>query len=27
MKHYKRYTIDELAEWLRTGTIDESRFR
>lgn len=27
MKHYKRYTVDELAEWLRTGTIDESQLR
>jgi death-on-curing protein len=27
MKHYKRYTVDELSEWLRTGRIDRSRLR
>ena len=27
MRHFKRYDIDELAKWLRTGEIDESRLR
>ena len=27
MRHFKRYDVDELAEWLRTGDIDESRLR
>lgn len=27
MKHLKRYDVDELATWLETGQIDDSRFR
>lgn len=27
MRHLKRYDVGELAEWLRTGDIDETRLR
>jgi hypothetical protein len=27
MRHFKRYDVEELAEWLRTGDIDEARLR
>lgn len=27
MRHFKRFEVDELATWLRSGKIDESRLR
>ena len=27
MRHFRRFSVDELAAWLRTGTIDESELR
>jgi prophage maintenance system killer protein len=27
MRHFKRFDVDELARWLETGAIDESRLR